>query len=62
MEDIIIRYIESDLSKYKDICYQLKKDIINNNCHNNKRTNNCDLLIKLYNDCINFKNKKSKEK
>jgi len=59
MEDIIIRYIESDVSKYKDICFKQKKDIIDNNCIKNKYYNNCDILIKLYNDCIKFKNNKS---
>ena len=60
MEDIIIRHIESDVSKYKDICYEEKNAIINNNCIKNKYLNNCDILIKLYNDCIQFKTKKSK--
>jgi len=61
MEDIIIRYIESDVSKYRDICYQQKKDVIDKNCIKNKYLNNCDTLIKLYNDCISFKNKKTKK-
>jgi len=60
MEDIIIRYIESDISKYKDICYKEKQDIIDNNCIKNEYLNNCDILIKLYHDCIHFKTKKSK--
>ena len=62
MEDFILRYIEStsQLSKYKNMCYKQKKDLIDNNCNKNKHINNCDILIKLYNDCINFKIKKSK--
>ena len=60
MEDFLKCYVESELSKYKEICYKERKNLFDNNCHNNKYINNCDILIKLYNDCINFKNKKTK--
>lgn len=57
MDEFLTSHIEA--TKYKEMCSLELNYLISNKCNHNSNNYNCDILIKLYNDCIKFKIKKS---
>ena len=59
MEEVLFRTIESD-NKYKDICLKEKVDL--SICINSNENKDCIIYEKMYENCMDFKNKKNDNK
>ena len=55
MEEVLIRTIEGD-NKYKDTCLKEKLDL--SICVNSNENKDCIIYEKMYDNCMDFRNKK----